>query len=546
MFGLDAGSAAAPETGYLVTNHLNLMYMLAGGLVLPPAGFGEKYYADTLNYAPGWIPLFTGNPRWQAVEYSLTGAQHLRPCIVKLSLQGLSGPVVVPGRDGLEDRRFPREAGRPELIFVPAPLPTSAIEGILFRSAEERKACEQDAMDYGNVPWADFKTKTEKIRFSNSSGEQWSPDPVPNHRDVPLRAAQATGGIMAMLRLMASCCNNATAEAREPLGVSACRMAFDPPAEPAPEIADTILADLTTWTSTGRAAGSFPAAHTTASQQAVWRWLFWRTVERLADEDRPTSHGSSEGVLLDLLRNAFTEIPPGLQDRIARLGNDLESLTGLAGSTVSELFERYRSPLSRAMLLLFLRERCTDLLEFKAAELNDEDRLAAAVLFGAREGWMSLPLTLRGDAATSMAISHRMAAMSHRIASTGIDLGPAPERTRPIAEQFLGDWDPVRSEAALRLAQDQNWDCIQTRVTLGHGDYRLIVTRSGTEIVFQGQPNAVASEVDRHQFLRRLAEGIRTEPALEPRLLALVRVDSPTRAGRRRSRRRRRNVRTQE
>ena len=37
----------APDSGLLVTNHLNMMYMLAAGLVMPPAGFGDKYYRDT-------------------------------------------------------------------------------------------------------------------------------------------------------------------------------------------------------------------------------------------------------------------------------------------------------------------------------------------------------------------------------------------------------------------------------------------------------------------------------------------------------------------
>ena len=54
-----AASSAVPERGCLVTNHLNLLYMLAAGLLLPKSGFGEKYYRDTLEVCPGWLPLFT-------------------------------------------------------------------------------------------------------------------------------------------------------------------------------------------------------------------------------------------------------------------------------------------------------------------------------------------------------------------------------------------------------------------------------------------------------------------------------------------------------
>ena len=42
----------APDSAFLVTNHLNLMYMLAAGLLMPPAGFGDKYYRDPLECFP--------------------------------------------------------------------------------------------------------------------------------------------------------------------------------------------------------------------------------------------------------------------------------------------------------------------------------------------------------------------------------------------------------------------------------------------------------------------------------------------------------------
>ena len=41
-----------PQWGLLVTNHLNLMYMLATGLVMPPAGFG----GEVLSGYPGVLP----------------------------------------------------------------------------------------------------------------------------------------------------------------------------------------------------------------------------------------------------------------------------------------------------------------------------------------------------------------------------------------------------------------------------------------------------------------------------------------------------------
>ena len=64
------------------------------------------------------------------------------------------------------------------------------------------------------------------------------------------------------------------------------------------------------------------------------------------------------------------------------------------------------------MILFFLRRDCADLLEFDDDRLNEADRLAAAVLFGLRDGWLGLPLRLRAVPGLSAAVSYRMARMA--------------------------------------------------------------------------------------------------------------------------------------
>ena len=100
-----------------------------------------------------------------------------------------------------------------------------------------------------------------------------------------------------------------------------------------------------------------------------------------------------------------------------------------------------------------------------------------------------------------------MAALSHRLADTGFELGPAPARPKPLAELFAGEWNARQRKAAVELARWQKWtDCLQTRVKLGAGEYALKVTRGGAEIVFPGEARAVETEVDRTRFSTRLAE----------------------------------------
>ena len=509
----------SPKAGYLVTNHLNLFYMLASGLVLPPAGFGGKYYRDTLECCPGWIPLFTRRPSRAAIDHSLAEANHLRPCIVRISLNDFSGPVLCLESDGLQELRFPDQVGKAELLFLPAPLPTSSVEKILFRSVEERKACAADARDFANVPWADFMTRTENPRFSKAPEAPWPPRAVPEARDTPLGMAQAAGGMMAMLRLMANRSANEMPATGEPLGVAACRLAFDPAPEPASELADTILAGLGSWMRFGGEPRSALDATSGASGRNAWRRLFWGAAGRLAQEMDADDGADSAAVLLDYFGEASTRISSKLRERVRGLRNDLESLTGLGKFRTSELWERYKTPLPRAISLLFLRRTCAELLEFEAPKLEEEDWLAAAVLFGARSGWLSLPLSLRGGSEASRAVSHRMAAMSQRLAATGFDLGPAAERPKPPVEWFLGKWSAGQRSAALELTRRLQWDCVETRVKLGHGAYRLKVTRGGIEIVFQGEAKSVDAEVNRDRFLKLLAGEAIIDPKIEKRLV---------------------------
>ena len=533
-----AAARAVPERGCLVTNHLNLMYMLAAGLVLPSSGFGGKYYRDTLEACPGWIPLFTGHAGRAAVDHSIAEAAHLRPCLVVISLRECAGPVLVPTPDGVEKRRWPHEAAGAPLIFVPAPLPVSAIEEIVFRSAGDSTACQADALDFGNVPLADFETAADRRCLGRASGPAWPPPHRPPERSAPLEAAQAAGGMLAMLRLLAQRDGGAVLEGGEPLGLAACRAAFDPEADPPSGLSATWAAGLAAWMRTGPSPPPPPAA-LPGIDRGDARHLFWGAVDTLAAQAGAAGVDEANARLLDYLDRASTDVDEPMRKHVVELRETLDSLTGLADLTVSDLFDRFRTPFPRAMALLFLRSTCADLLAFEHEALTADDRLAAALLFGARAGWLGLPLSLRGGAAASAAVSHRMAALSHRLADTGFELGPAPARPKPLAELFAGAWNARRRNAAVDLARAQKWDCLRTRVKLSVGDYVVKVGRGGTEIVFPGEARAVETEVDRPRF-RALLAAASIDPEHEAAVVEMLADGgAATPRGRRRKDRRR-------
>ncbi len=122
--------------------------------------------------------------------------------------------------------------------------------------------------------------------------------------------------------------------------------------------------------------------------------------------------------------------------------------------------------------------------------LNEVDYLAASILFAARDGWIGLPLILRDVSGLQEAVSHHMAQLAHRIVKSGIDLGTPPNCPRPLRALFIpGDkgWSAKQRDAALLLARELKWtECIQTRILLGKGDYRIIVDGTGVQIMLPG------------------------------------------------------------
>ena len=504
----DGASRSAPTdastAGLVVTNHLNLMYMLGVGLVVPPAGFGGRYYKDTLGCFPGWIPLFLGRkvPR-DALALSTREAAHLRPIVVEMELGGLSGTVATATPNGMRELHFPDQLdGTERVLLIPAPLPTARIKHIVFASPDDKGATEADALDFDNVPLRDFKRKTTKTLFTKPSDAPWPPEQGPTERVAPLQAPLAAGGAMAMLAHFGN---------QGDLAVDACRAAFDPDDRSATPVDATVLAGLPVWIRSGRMTSSSSTDMRVAVaprdlQNTSQESLFRGAVDRLVDWRNTDLASSAEDALLDYLEKELTALDPRLQAGARQLRDTLVSLTGIGTATASELFVRHKAPFARAMILFFLRDRCTDLLEFSSGELHEPDWLVAAVLFGARDGWLSLPLPLRTVPGLSAAVSERMAQMAHRIARTDIDMGTPSPRFSPLRELFRhgAEWSSRQARAAEELVRCHDWDCASTRISLGPGSYQLVVERGSLHIDLSGEPN-ISRIIDRERFFHLLA-----------------------------------------
>lgn len=473
----------------LVTNQRNLLYMLAAGLVMSPKGFGGKYYLDTLSNFPGWIPLFADSVPQAAIDLSVSERRHLIPCIAMVDLQSLHGKIIAIEIDGhVHEIMFPDELNGSEVaLLVPAPLPITWLESIAFKAKDDKANCEVDARDFGNVPLLDFKREIDARLFARANKFPWPPEGLTlPERDSALDKPFAAGGIMAMLLHMGNLGD---------LGTQACRLGFDPAVTEGPLLPDPMIRELGAWLQNGSVGAS-----TDILPKLFWGAVDSVTVRRSADDSI-----SPRDAVLGYLETAGRDLDEKMKQALSKLTIDLRKLVGFADSTITELFERHPKPFSRVMTLFFLREKCAEIIEFRHPLLTEADYVGAAILFAARDGWLGLPLDLRNVDGLQAAVCHRMAAIAHRMGESGIDLGMPPERPMSLRELFVPGakgWTAKQRDAALLLSRESKWTkCIQTRITLGKGEYHMVIDGSGVQILLPGEVKAVVTEVNMEQFL---------------------------------------------
>lgn len=506
---------ASPKTGVLATNDRNLMYMLAAGLLMPPSGFGGKHYRDTLSAFPGWLPLFIGpgggapSPPSAAVEDSTRETGHLRPVLVEVDLRRLGGTVRAHGSDGWTERRLEGGVAAEEsLLLFPAPLPVSRIRSVVLRSDKERKVVKDNASDFGNVSFQGLDLIADEARFDSLSADAWPPPDGPAERSVALAAAQAAGGVMAVLHQLANTGDLSLRAAR-----CAFDMEFDPPDDP-------ILRALPKWIAN-------PSGQTSEGTPKTGQDLFWGAVGRIVRHRDQDGQDDPNDALAAFYREAAKGMEGELRARAGAVVTTIESLGGgLGDDTVSRMLDRHPTPAGRAAILFLLRRRSRELFELirDYPQLEERDRLAAGILFGVRDGWLKLPLALRGSPELANAVTHRMAALAHRLDRSGCDLGSAPTRVRPLREVFgdPGRWGPAEERAALWLANELDWkDSRRFTVSLGRGSYTVRIEGGSVHIDCADRPQ-VDTHVDHDRFFAHLA-GSRIDVNVEAAVRAHLR-----------------------
>lgn len=496
---------------HLVTNHQNMLYMLAAGMVMGPAGFRGKHYSDPLNVYPGWIPLFRDKVKIPAdvLTYATRERKHLLPCIASFDLSALSGPVQMLSRDG-HRRNVASSAARKSkddiAILIRSPQPTALLMSVNFCTFEDRQAFECAANDVSNVDISSLRLEIAESLFSADTEVAW-PAAQPQQflfedgNDHFPAFGQALGGVLAMLYHTAN---------RSDLGLSEFRLATGAARGNDRELvqSDPILAELSNWMEDGE-----------ISRQADTRAiLFWGVIQSLVDSQTQELRQTPIDVAIAYLENQLDQLREmDFRPRLKRLIADMRSTLGLGAGTITELLERHKGSLSRPLLLFCLREHCMELLEFSHPLLTDAEYILAGILFGVRDSWLRLPKELR-DPDMSAYVAFRMGDAEHRKQGDNLtmDVPPCPKPLRELFTSPGGVWDNGKMAAAVNLASKCSWDdCIQTRITLADGEFPQCFERRGQQVVLPGRLSTVTEEVDEAKFLRHLGQWPSIPPQVE-------------------------------
>ena len=516
---------------HLVTNHQNMLYMLAAGMVMSPAGFRAKYYSDPMDVYPGWIPLFrddAGIPV-DVLNHATSERKYLLPCIASFNLSdlpkhssGLPSPFRMLSRDGrIRDVASPATRRRKDdiaiLVRAPLPLPPTLLFSINFRSPGDRQAFESVASEVSNVdlyPYQDQIKIAESLFSSDDTdgtkvawpAEQPQELPLEDGNDIYPAFGQALGGVLAILYHTAN---------RGDLGLAAFRLATEAAHAKDNDLvqSDSILAGLPEWMNGGEISGQADARAR----------LFWGLIQALVTAQAREVPQTPIDVALAYLETQLEQLREAeFRARLERLIADMRGFLGLGEGTIFELLERHKGSLSRSLLLFCLREHCTDLLEFSHPLLGDADYLLAGILFGVRDSWLQLPKDLR-DPDMSGYVAFRMADAEHRKQAYELARA-APRRPEPLRELFIlpgGEWNSMKEKAALELASKCSWnDCIRTRITLeqgglDEGELPESFERKGLQVVLPGRVTTTTEEVDAAGFLRRLGQWPPIDPCIE-------------------------------
>ena len=476
----------------LATNHLNVVMMLAAGMILPKSGFGKKYYQDTLDFIPDCIPLFKAAPPTEAIQHCISENKILKPCVVEINLVGLQGEVPVLKEGSWIDLELTDDFDDVDCVLIPAPLALGLVTQIIFPDKDAVKAFREHVSIVNNCPVEGFTIKARQSDFKGK-GKFW---PLPPHnvtgREEPsLSFADAVGGVIANMNILANSNDNA---------VSLMSDLRDPASIEDGVSRGTISSRIKEWWQSGGELATGATADV----------MFWGICTALFQNKHSTDFGSSRDVVLHGFQEAASVAGDKALLKSEEVIADLMKLYQDSDVTFTELLAKHTTPLPRALVLFFVHDDIESVLESNRSVLNDEDIVLFAILAGLSTGWLNLSSENKTYAGLNLPASSlivKTVGLTSNSAATSINIPYSDELPVSVREFLsLKDWRKAENEVAIALCREFKWPHLKTRISLGEGEYQFEVRRGSMQIVLDGEVKSVSLDVSKDAVLKSLAD----------------------------------------
>lgn len=522
----------------MVTNHRNLLYMLAAGMFFKREDF-KKYYVDSLTIFKEHLILFREEKiPVAAINLAKSEDPSLIPCIVSFDIEKYKGEMarVSVDKGGKAKSRWIDGVGRlnktDKANIVQLPLPVSFIEAIYIPDEKAKNTIVDNIGSVANVSfeWIKSKVEVNDKLFSEQILEgyeiaNWKLPEITKQLDMPLEMEDATdaevvpqagtsysklsavGGMYAMAYFAA---NQSIEGLRVYRFLCGTESQFDEGGE-----FGKLITDLKRWmtglptTDEGDDAGGI--------LKTILDSIVKNGVARNYNEClRSIYDGLKEKVNSGDLSNKG-------QAGLNKVLEDFSDLMGLSDQSISILFERYKQPLSRSIITLALRDTIDSVIYDKGLPFSEEDRVLVYLIYGAIFGYLKIPASMK-PIELNFNISERLYSISQPKFKIGDCIEPLGELAKQVSDKTLNN-----------LAKEEHWDdCLQQRLSFGEGiklesiyqnevkiqsDYKLVV--EGNNLLINGDVH-LEETVDIEQVNQRLSlydkMGLDTEDRIRRKL----------------------------
>lgn len=493
-----------PSQWYFVTNHQNLLMYLAMNIIHTGFVGEKKYYKDSLEDYPGWIPIFgTVVPQW-ARDNSTEENKILEPVLLEINLTDYVGNIWIYSTveaqwlstsiEQLQNEKY-RANFDTRLVLIPSTLATGLIKSIKLPNDETKKKIVDKAKDTNGVDLALYKILTSKQLFKPSKNKlEKSPKSVTTINYKPLPIDYPLTNSFAAIYALLSVLGNVNEPAlqtlltllKHPISEESNDNSENEPNAPL----NDILANFCSWALN-------PTTLIKDSASAIF-------IEVLEIIIRSSNSASSKSTIITILENKASD------ENSKQFVKDLSSMGGLGNKSFDDLMVNYSArPLNRLLISFFYSDDLERFFEVETTKLSEIEIVLTAIMVAANCGWLKLPDWIKNYANMSKAMSLLMADFMQPVISESneIALGSIDVKAKqyvdfplPVRHHLKLAWHKKQQEAAKLLIQENDWDCIDCEVSFPNGSYNFETTARFLKV--KSKAKIIVKEIiDQENFL---------------------------------------------